>query len=253
MASTVASWFLSQLFPHDESTGKTRATKSRLSRNCSHTRLYGKSRVSARVHNRCTLVLDLDETLVHSTTRPTSDYDFMVNVFDEGSRLCTFYVSCRPHLLEFLENVSQWYNIAIFTASKRLYADPVVDRIDTKGVVRQRYYRQSCTEVAGCFMKDLSKVRADQSKVLLVDNSPVCYSLCEKNAVPICGWVDDPNDTALLDILPFLEQIQHLRDVRSVLALRDRAASLGLIHNQPSSHSGDEVSSDVDKPAEKPA
>ena len=117
-----------------------------------------------------------------------------------------------------------------------MYADPVVDRIDRMGCVRQRFYRDSCTEVAGCFMKDLSKVRADLSKVFLVDNSPVCYSLCQTNAVPIAGWVEDPHDTALLDILPFLEQIRHLRDVRSVLALRDRAASLLLGHSMQSSH-----------------
>jgi Dullard-like phosphatase family protein len=229
-------WIQDIIFPANPSLGS--ASRRFLARNYSHTKLYGP--VSHGPARRATIVLDLDETLVHSTTRPTPHYDFVINVYDESGRLCTFYVLCRPHLQHFIRKVSQWYDVAVFTASKRLYADPVVDRIDRKGVVRQRLYRDSCTEVAGCFMKDLSKVRADPAKVLLVDNSPVCFSLCQNNAVPITGWVDDPNDTALLDILPFLEQVRSLRDVRSVLALRDRAASVNIQarfgHAEQSSH-----------------
>eukprot|EP00941_MAST-03F_sp_MAST-3F-sp1_P001118 g1118.t1 len=235
------------LCPRDMSQVKRRyrggVAPSGLWRSSSHARLYGSNLQRSR--KRIALAIDLDETLVHSSTRPT-DYDFIVNVYGQD-RLSTFYVNCRPHLQEFLDTVCQWYDVSIFTASKRLYADPVIDRIDRKGMIRQRFYRDSCTEVAGCFVKDLSKVKADSAKVMLIDNSPVCFSLCQDNAVAISGWVDDPNDTALLDILPFLEQMQGLRDVRSVLQLRDRAATLNFKHTQTSSHGVISGSSESDE------
>lgn len=66
-----------------------------------------------------TLVLDLDETLVHSSTRGIR-HDFMVEVLNENASLI-YYVYKRPHLDYFLKKVSQWYDIVIFTASVSEY------------------------------------------------------------------------------------------------------------------------------------
>jgi TFIIF-interacting CTD phosphatase-like protein len=49
-------------------------------------------------------VLDLDETLVHATTKPTLKYDIIVEVVIEGVR-CRFYVQKRPHVDLFLRTV----------------------------------------------------------------------------------------------------------------------------------------------------
>jgi len=53
-----------------------------------------------------TLVLDLDETLVHSSLQQTldSDFQFSVNIPDAGPR--TVYVKTRPFLSQFLEYAS---------------------------------------------------------------------------------------------------------------------------------------------------
>jgi TFIIF-interacting CTD phosphatase-like protein len=66
-----------------------------------------------------TLVLDLDETLVHSSTRGIR-HDFMVEVLNENASLI-YYVYKRPHLDYFLKKVAQWYDIVIFTASVSEY------------------------------------------------------------------------------------------------------------------------------------
>ncbi len=63
-------------------------------------------------------------------------------------------------------------------------------------------------------------MEADLSRVLLVDNSPICYALNADNGIPIETWISDPNDEALLDLLPFLDCLRFVSDVRSILSLR---------------------------------
>jgi len=72
--------------------------------------------------------------------------------------------------------VYKWYNLVIFTASVQEYADPVIDWLDPeKKIFSARYYRQHCTFRHGAFIKDLSAVEPDLSKVMILDNSPLSY------------------------------------------------------------------------------
>lgn len=40
------------------------------------------------------------------------------------------------------------------------------------------------------------------------------------NAIPIEGWISDPTDNGLLHLIPMLEALQYVTDVRALLALR---------------------------------
>lgn len=44
------------------------------------------------------------------------------------------------------------------------------------------------------------------------------------NAIPIEGWISDPTDNDLLHLVPFLEGLQYVTDVRALLALRQGQA-----------------------------
>lgn len=80
---------------------------------------------------------------------------------------------------------------------------------------------QSCIKSDGSFLKDLRVVSGpDLRRTLLVDNSPVAYSLQEENALPIATWYDDPTDTALRDLIPFLLSLRAMDDVRALLYRR---------------------------------
>ncbi|KAM9977428.1 hypothetical protein ACTFIR_011295 [Dictyostelium discoideum] len=167
-----------------------------------------------------TLILDLDETLVHSTLKPVTHNQITVKVLIEDMD-CTFYVIKRPHVDYFLEKVSQWYDIVIFTASMQQYADPLLDQLDTHKVFKKRLFRDSCLEKHGNFVKDLSMIDQDLTSTIIIDNSPIAYSNNLENALPIDNWMgDNPSDTSLLSLLPFLEMIRHVQDVRSILSLR---------------------------------
>ncbi|KAG0296810.1 Nuclear envelope morphology protein 1 [Linnemannia gamsii] len=167
-----------------------------------------------------TLVLDLDETLIHSTSRGSRSQGYMVEVLVDR-HACLYYVYKRPHVDYFLKKVSEWYKLVIFTASMEEYADPVIDWLDqNKTLFDKRYFRQACFLRNGSYLKDLTVIDPDLSSVCLLDNSPMSYSLNKENGIPIDTWIDDPNDEALLDLLPFLDALRFTEDVRSVLSLR---------------------------------
>ena len=75
------------------------------------------------------MVLDLDETLVHSSFKPPLDPDIDLPVDIEG-RICHVYVLVRPGCLHFLQEMAKHYEIVIFTASLSKYADPLMDILD---------------------------------------------------------------------------------------------------------------------------
>lgn len=167
-------------------------------------------------HLQKTLILDLDETLIHSTSRPLSyaasagggllglsfggllggrkarREGHTVEVVLNG-RSTTYHVYKRPYVDHFLKKVSlisstrasthddqvaSWYTLVIYTASMPEYADPVIDWLDGgRGLFAKKLYRESCfLQTNGSYIKDLALVEADLSRVCFMDNSPISYS-----------------------------------------------------------------------------
>ena len=122
-----------------------------------------------------TLVLDLDETLIH----------FSANG-DEGQ---LFF---RPYLFEFLESVSQFYEIIIFTAGLKEYAKIVLDLIENrlgKKIFDYRLYRENTLpNDEGVFIKDLSKIGRSLLKIIIVDNTRDNYELQKNNGIEIKSY-----------------------------------------------------------------
>lgn len=200
------------------------------------------------------LVLDLDETLIHSTVRPaargflgppgaTGGGSSLLSLLGLGlrgsgsvvsprlqlrqieviinGRGIIYQVYKRPWVDYFLKKVAAWYQVVVFTASVKEYADPVIDWLDGgNGLISGRLFRESCTFCDGSYLKDLNHVDTDLSRVCLVDNSPASYLLNQANGIPIAGWTHDPLDESLLDLLPVLDGLRFASDVRNILGLR---------------------------------
>lgn len=117
---------------------------------------------------KATLVLDLDETLVHSSFEPLrqADFELQLNLEDRTYRV---YVLVRPKAQQFLIQASQVFEVVIFTASLRRYADLVIAKIDPKGVVSQSLYREHCTLLSGGYVKDLARLGRKLKRTVIVD------------------------------------------------------------------------------------
>ncbi|KAF7246024.1 CTD small phosphatase-like protein [Varanus komodoensis] len=266
------------------------------------------------------VVIDLDETLVHSSFKPIGNADFIVPVEIDGT-IHQVYVLKRPHVDEFLQRMGELFECVLFTASLAkversqiltdlvalrkakgcgedvppgmchaqvneeecsvhsslceavvpvpclrqdhsagqrvvwkapskeisgllicmLYADPVADLLDRWGVFRARLFRESCVFHRGNYVKDLSRLGRELSKIIIVDNSPASYIFHPENAerktayiilpflstsfspqqppceVPVQSWFDDMTDTELRDLIPFFEGLSKEEEVYSML------------------------------------
>ncbi|KAJ4186121.1 hypothetical protein NW767_004843 [Fusarium falciforme] len=164
------------------------------------------------------LVLDLDETLVHSSFKILHQADFTIPVEIEGN-YHNVYVIKRPGVDEFMKRVGELYEVVVFTASVSKYGDPLLDQLDIHKVVHHRLFRESCYNHQGNYVKDLSQVGRDLKDTIIIDNSPTSYIFHPQHAVPISSWFSDAHDNELLDLIPVLEDLAgpNVADVSLVL------------------------------------
>lgn len=164
-----------------------------------------------------TLILDLDETLVHSGFNPftrKSDINLIINI--EG-RDHVINVLKRPHLDEFLKEISEYYEIIVFTASVSEYASPLLDKLDKNNYLSGRLFRQDCLFNQGLYIKDIKIIGKHLKDMIIIDNNPISYADNEDNGIPILTWYDDLNDNELIKLIPLLKYLSTVNDVRPII------------------------------------
>ena len=167
--------------------------------------------------NKKTLILDLDETLVHSGFHPFNrKSDFTLNIKVDGKNH-TIYVLKRPYVEEFLSQIAPYFEIVIFTASISEYASPLIDMLDKNKLTSGRLFRQHCLFNHGLYLKDIKIIQKDLKDVIIIDNNPVSYVMNQDNGLPILTWYDDLNDKELLNFIPLLKYLSKQNDVRDVI------------------------------------
>ena len=158
-----------------------------------------------------TLILDLDETLVHCDEDLTLPADLKIPIKFTGGEIVHCGVTIRPHAKQFLQNMSLFFEIVIFTASHACYANRILSLLDPQNkYITFRMFRESCIETEeGIFIKDL-RVFANRSldELIIVDNAFFSFGFQMSNGVPIVPFLRDKRDKELEILSEFLLSIK---------------------------------------------
>ena len=150
-----------------------------------------------------TLVLDMDETLVH----------FFFTTMNG-----MFFV--RPYCFDFLNELNNYYEIVTFTAGIKDYADNILNLLDINdNIIKYRLYRSHVTTAPFSSYKDLKLLGRDLKKIIIIDNLRENFRLQPDNGLFIKTWTSDVNDTQFKDLLNILKYIaiSNVDDVRPII------------------------------------
>ncbi|KAL0229831.1 hypothetical protein PCE1_003395 [Barthelona sp. PCE] len=179
-----------------------------------------------------TVVLDLDETLIHTTdtldTNVMCDHEYE-ELFIAGE---TYYTFFRPQAREFVRNLARDFEVVIFTAGTDEYADKVAAMLDARWHVKREesmfsavLSRSQCTEVkvdrdSAVFVKHLDYLGRNLDRVVMVDNTINALSWNIDNLV-LCGpFYPTPhcvNDRTLGRIYSYLSKLRRCGNFRSAI------------------------------------
>jgi import inner membrane translocase subunit TIM50 len=138
---------------------------------------------------RPTLVIALDDCLIHTTYTP-----------DSGWR-----TQKRPGVDMLLQNLSQYYELVIFSDNYMMTMLPIVEKLDPNQFAH-KLYRDSTLYKDGKNIKDLSRLNRPLEKVLMVEFKPEAYAMQPENTMPIKVWKGDTHDNFLYELIPLLER-----------------------------------------------
>jgi Dullard-like phosphatase family protein len=183
---------------------------------------------------KLTVVLDMDETLLHSeftsadnnyrqyeerqTAQRDPDFTLRINTEDGGEEIV--HVHKRRGVENFLEQCALHFETILFTAALPIYAAPVLDRIDPNNLLRARLYRDATISFEGeNFVKDVGRLGRDLGRIVIVDNNPHAMLPQPDNAFPVISFYDE-DDNELDKVLETLLEIKDLQDVRPYMRKR---------------------------------
>lgn len=164
--------------------------------------------------NKKLILLDLDETLVHSEynieNKNINIYDTVIKFKDSSCDSDCYYevgVFIRNGAQEFLKILSKYFIVGIFTASDKDYADAIIQYLDpNKNVIKFSLYRDNCINMNDMInIKDLRIIKEiDLKKTVLIDNNMYSFTTQLSNGILIDSFYGDKNDVELYNVLNYL-------------------------------------------------
>jgi Dullard-like phosphatase family protein len=148
------------------------------------------------------MVLDLDETLIHCSHKPLNQHSLPIHLENK-----TYFVHLRPYVKAFLNLMSKYFNLILYTASQKQYADKVLNLLDPhKNLFCLRLYRDSCYRFSKNFLlKSIQIIEGiDYSQTLILDNSLICFFSELSNIIPILSFFGNIHDQELMKISKYI-------------------------------------------------
>lgn len=188
------------------------------------------------VNQKKLLIFDMDETLIHCVDDvEKQDSDIVLEIkFPDVDEDETVYagINIRPYIIDCLKEASKHYQVIVFTASHKVYADAILDFIDPDGaLIQHRLYRHNCilttaactpssnsaSAGSGFYIKDLRIFQNSQfsmKDIVIVDNSVYSFAFHIDNGIPIVPFYDDKEDEEMLHLIYYLNCLAQVDDVR---------------------------------------
>lgn len=165
------------------------------------------------------IIFDLDETLIHTIRNDPIPFDFEFTMNFAKKEPKNIKVCVRPHLNELLNNLSNHFELVIFTASKSCYANPIIDKIDPCNHFKRRLFREHCNLKPGpIYMKNISVLWDKNPKdIVIVDNFVGSFADSISNGIPILSFFGNKDDDQLVKLEKFLLGLKDSADVRDVI------------------------------------
>jgi CTD small phosphatase-like protein 2 len=145
-----------------------------------------------------------------------------LDITTQSKKVISAGFNIRPYTREMLEEVNKYYEVVVFTASHKWYADVILDYIDPENKYFQhRLYRESCIKTTdNVYIKDLRVIRnVDLKDMILVDNAIYSFGLQLSNGIPIIPFKHDMQDNEFIYLMRYLLDCHHLDDLREPLKI----------------------------------
>ncbi|CAB3993592.1 RNA polymerase II subunit A C-terminal domain phosphatase [Paramuricea clavata] len=148
--------------------------------------LATKDKVTLLRNGKLVLLVDLDQTLIHTTTENVHPDMKDVYHFQLPGQNCWYHTKFRPGWRKFLEDMSKCFELHIFTMGSRMYAHTIARMLDPSGVLFADRIR-SRDESFDMFSKyrDLRALfPCDDSMVCIIDDREDIWD-CAPNLVTV--------------------------------------------------------------------
>ena len=180
--------------------------------------------------NKKTMIFDMDETLIHKldSSDKCTDPDMWIEVPIEDNQISTSSVSAtikigvniRPYAIECLKEANKYFEVIVFTAGTKNYANAILDKLDPTGeLIQHRLYRDSCVQVDAdgtpLYIKDLRIFEnRELSDIVIVDNAVISFAYQIDNGIPILPFREDKGDVEFLHLMNIMKDISLELDCR---------------------------------------
>lgn len=186
------------------------------------------------------LVLDLDETLVHSSPSRLDR--------DPEHRVLGYHVYERPGVRLFLDAVFEHFAVGIWTASTAAYAAEILSRLTDVARFRFVWSREHCSIATHPatkrfdLLKDIKQLELegyDPARILFVDDLPHRLYLSLHNVIQVRPFLGAAEDDELDDLGTYVSLLHPVRDVRVVdkSAWRHEVGALRIHSERPPARS----------------
>jgi Dullard-like phosphatase family protein len=184
------------------------------------------------------LLLDLDETLIHCSGDLSlrSQFEMEIDFVNHEGVPLRGLLNVRPHARQFLQNMSEHFEVVVFTASMKYYADRILRVLDPqRKCVSHVFYRESCARTRGDkLVKDLTAfAKVPTEEMILVDNNMYCIWPQPDNGVPILNFEFNQADTELEKLESFLISLKtgsHTDKLHTRFKIQDLISSDNIQH-----------------------